>query len=72
MPRFVASRLAVPAGMIADGRLRAREHVDAVLHHAVAAPHDHQLGAALERACRTSFGAFLDFGTSCQSGSVIP
>ena len=49
MPRFVASRLAVPAGMIASVRLRAREHVDAALHHAVAAPHDDELGTAVER-----------------------
>ena len=49
MPRFDASRLAVPAGRIAMRRVGAGERVDAALHHAVAAPDEHQVGAGLER-----------------------
>ena len=50
MPRFVANRFAVPAGTIASAHARAGEHVDAALHHPVAAPGEDELGALVERA----------------------
>ena len=59
MPRFVASRFAVPAGMIATRRLRAREHVDAALHHAVAAPHEDRGRHLRSSAFSTCFGRVL-------------
>ena len=71
MPRLVAKRFAVPAGMIARLRLRAGEHVDAALHHAVAAPGEHELGALVERAANLC-GALRLFGTSHQNGSSTP
>ncbi len=47
MPRLVASRLAVPAGMMPTGTfappLTSRQGVQGALHHAVAAPHDQQV-----------------------------
>ena len=53
-----------------DRGVGAGERVDAALHHAVAAPHEHEVGARRRRASRARFGAFLLFGTSYQSGSV--
>ena len=50
MPRLVANRFAVPAGTIARLTLRAGEHVDAALHHPVAAPGEDQLRTLVERA----------------------
>ena len=38
----------MPAGMIASGDAAAREPVDRPLHHAVAAPDEHELGAFVE------------------------
>ena len=46
--RLEAKRLAVPAGMIASVTPAAGEHVDRLLHHPVAAPHEHELGAFVE------------------------
>ena len=48
--RFVASRLAVPAGTIASRTSDPGEHVDAPLHHAVPTPDEDQLRAGLDRA----------------------
>ena len=48
MPRLVASRLAVPAGRIASVASDAGQRVDAALHHAVAAPDEHEVGALLD------------------------
>ena len=48
MPRFDANRFAVPAGMIARSAFEPRNGVDAPLHHAVAAPHEHDVGAGVE------------------------
>ncbi len=50
IPRLVAKRFAVPAGMIARLDVRAGEHVDAALNHPVAAPGEDELGALVERA----------------------
>ena len=50
MPRFVAKRFAVPAGMIANVAPDPGRCVGAALHHAVAAPHEEQVGAFVERA----------------------
>ena len=49
MSRLDAKRFAVPAGMIASGDAAAREPVDRPLHHSVAAPDEHELGAFVER-----------------------
>ena len=55
MPRLRASRLPVPAGRIASGTGRVADRVDAALDHAVAAPHEQEVGAVVERlAARTS------------------
>ena len=48
MPRFVAKRLAVPAGRIASVTRRRADGVDAALHRAVAAPHEQQVDARLD------------------------
>ena len=48
MPRFVASRFAVPAGTIASGIACAGEDVEAALHGAVAAPGEDELGPLVE------------------------
>ena len=48
IPRFVASRLAVPAGTIASVVERPHEGVDHALDAPVAAPHEDQVGAAVD------------------------
>ena len=50
----------------------AGELVDAPLHHAVAAPHEEEVGTVGDGLRRTRLGAFLLLGTSNQSGSVTP
>ena len=50
IPRLVAKRFAVPAGIDREARLRAGEHVDAALHHPVAAPREDELRALVEGA----------------------
>ena len=57
MPRFVARRLAVPAGMIASVARVPASDVDASLHHPVAAPHEDQLGPWLRAPSRPASGA---------------
>ena len=50
-----------------ERRLVPGEDVDAALHHAVAAPHEDQLGARASSAFSTCFGALRLFGTSRQN-----
>ena len=48
MPRLCASRLPVPAGRIASVAALGADRVDAALHHAVAAPDEHEIGSLVE------------------------
>ena len=53
MPRFVARRFAVPAGMIARATSDPATRVGAALHHPVTAPHEDELRAFVERVPHT-------------------
>ena len=48
IPKLVAKRFAVPAGRIPRADLGARQHIDAALHHPIAAPGEDKLGALLD------------------------
>ena len=71
MPRFVASRFAVPAGRIASGT---SDPATASRHRCtVPSPPQTKISSApSSSACLTCFGAKRLFGTSIQSGSAKP
>ncbi len=71
MPRFVAKRFAVPAGMTA--RHASRPASSPMQRRTVPSPPQaNTRSAPSSRARRTCAGAFLAFGTSYQSGSACP
>ena len=69
MPRFVASRFAVPAGQDRDRRRRCRRARRRSAAPCRRRPRRTRGRRRRRRAWRARFGAFLLFGTSYQSGS---
>ena len=69
IPRFVARRLAVPAGMIAT-TASVPASASTVRCTIPSPPHTKTRSAPSSTTRRASFGARLLFGTSCQIGSV--
>ena len=72
MPRFVANRLAVPAGKMASATGAPADRVDDALHRSVAAPHEDEIGAASSTASWLARPRAGSSGTSYHMGSLIP